>query len=229
MKTNSGPTKEEINAIEKGKGKDFRKQSSGKDRKGKKGEETPKKKKHSGNKKCKLCGKQQRHTKKKDCLAYNKKCNFCQKWYHFPSVCMSRKKSEVNLLEENYESSEESILKVEEISTVESSGNRWFETLSFHSKQARHQIPIKCQLDTGATCNVLSFRDSIITQDGNPPVEQTKTKLKLLDNSMMKPLGVVNLRVTYGSQTQVLKSQVVSGSNKPLLSAQTCQKLGLSS
>ena len=44
MKTNSGPTKEEINAIEKGKGKDFRKQSSGKDRKGKKVEETPKKK-----------------------------------------------------------------------------------------------------------------------------------------------------------------------------------------
>ena len=48
-------------------------------------------------------------------------------------------------------------------------------------------------------------------------------------NSMMNPLGVVNLRVTYDSQTQVLKSQVVSGSNKPLLSAQTCQKLGLSS
>ena len=79
---------------------------------------------------------------------------------------MSRKKSEVHVLEESCESSEESILKVEEISTVESSGNRWFATLRFHNKHAKHDTPVKCQLDTGATCNVLSYRDlSIITQD----------------------------------------------------------------
>ena len=43
----------------------------------------------------------------------------------------------------------------------------------------------------------------------------------------MKPLGEVNLRVIHGGQTQILKFQVVSGNNKPLLSAETCQKLGL--
>lgn len=68
METDGGPTKEEI---KKGKGKVFRRQSSGKDKKGKKKEETPKKKKHSGSEKCKFCGKQQRHTKRKDYLAYN--------------------------------------------------------------------------------------------------------------------------------------------------------------
>jgi len=41
----------------------------------------------------------------------------------------------------------------------------------------------------------------------------------------MKPLGEVNLRVIHGGQTQILKFQVVSGTNKPLLSAETC--LGL--
>ena len=35
--------------------------------------------------------------------------------------------------------------------------------------------------------------------------------------------------LAYGSQTQVLEFQVFSGSNKPLLFAQTCQKLGLPS
>ena len=39
MKTDNGPTKEKINATEKGKGKDFRRQSSGKEREGKKREE----------------------------------------------------------------------------------------------------------------------------------------------------------------------------------------------
>lgn len=95
--------KKKINATEKGKGKDFRRQSSGKDREGKKREESQKKKSHSGNKKCKFCGKQQRHTKRMDCPVYNQKCNFCQKGHHFASVCMTRKKSEVNLLAENYE------------------------------------------------------------------------------------------------------------------------------
>ena len=110
MKTDSGPTREKIKSIEKGKGKDFRRQSSGKDREGKKREESPKKKSHPGNKRCKFRSKQQRHTKRNDCPAYNQKCNFCQRWHHFNSVCTTKKKSEVNLLAENCESSEESIL-----------------------------------------------------------------------------------------------------------------------
>lgn len=57
MKIDGGPTKEEINAIKKGKGKVFRRRSSGKDKKGKKKDENPKKKKHSGGGKCKFCGK----------------------------------------------------------------------------------------------------------------------------------------------------------------------------
>ena len=58
-------------------------------------------------------------------------------------------------------------------------------------------------------------------------MESNKTKLKLFDGSLMKPFGEVNLRVIHGGQTQILKFQVVSGTNKPLLSAETCQKLGL--
>ena len=69
---------------------------------------------------------------------------------------MAKKRGEIHQLEENYESSEESILKIEEISIVESSGSRWFATLSFYSKESKQEVPLKCQLDTGATCNVLS-------------------------------------------------------------------------
>ena len=58
-------------------------------------------------------------------------------------------------------------------------------------------------------------------------MESSKTKLKLFDGSLIKPLGEVNLRVTHGGQAQVFKFQVVGGTNKPLLSADTCQKLGL--
>jgi len=58
-------------------------------------------------------------------------------------------------------------------------------------------------------------------------LESSKTKLKLFDGSLMKTLGEVNLRVIHGGQAQVFKFQVVGGTNKPLLSADTCQQLGL--
>ena len=59
-------------------------------------------------------------------------------------------------------------------------------------------------------------------------MESSNTKLKLFDGSLMKPLGEVNLRVIHGGgQAQVFKFQVVGGTNKPLLSGDTCLKLGL--
>ena len=117
---------------------------------------------------------------------------------------------------------------MEDVSSIEFCGNRWFAMLSFYCEHNKLETKLKCQLDTGATCNVLSYRDlSIIKQDGNPQMESSKTELKLFDGSLMKPLGEVNLQVKHAGQTQVLKFQVVSGTNKPLLSTETCQKLGL--
>ena len=143
---------------------------------------------------------------------------------------MAKKKGVVNFVQESQDSSdsEESVLKVEDVSSVECCGNRRFAMLTFYCEHNKLETKFKCELDTGATCNVISYRDlSIIKQDGNPQMESSKTKLKLSDGSLMKSLGEVNLQVTHGEQPQVLKFQVVSGTNKPLLSAETCQKLGL--
>ena len=126
-------TKEEVNLVGKGKGKNFKKRRGSNPKQGTK---VLSKKKTTGNARCKFCDKQELHSKRKDCPAYNQKCGFCQKWHHFASVrCMTRKKDEVHLLEENCGSSDESILKVEEISTVESSGNRVKQSNPVHEIQ----------------------------------------------------------------------------------------------
>ena len=109
---------------------------------------------------------------------------------------MAKKKGVVNCVQESQDSSdsEESILKVEDVSSVESCGNCWFAMLTFYCEQNKLETKLKCQLDTGAPCNVISYRDlSIIKQDGNPQMESSKTKLKLLDGSLMKSLGEVYL------------------------------------
>ena len=225
----AAPSKEEVNLVGKENGKNFKKQPSG-NFKRKKNRLPGKKKPIADPKitgKCKNCGSQH---KRNECPAYNKRCAYCQKWHHFASVCMAKKKGVVNFVQESQDSSdsEESVLKVEDVSSVESCGNRWFAMLTFYCEHNKLETKLKCQLDTGATCNVISYRDlSIIKQDGNPQIEGSKTKLKLFDGSLMKSIGEVNLQVIHGGQPQVLKFQVFSGTNKPLLSAGTCQKLGL--
>ena len=79
---------------------------------------------------------------------------------------------------------------------------------TFYCEQNKLETKLKCQLDTGAICNVISYRDlSIIKQDGNPQMENSKTKLKLFDGSLMKSLGEVYLEVIHGGQPQVSSCQ----------------------
>ena len=149
--------KEEMNLVGKDKGKNFKKQSSGNSKHRKNRHPNKKKPKADpGNTgKCKNRGSQH---KRNECPAYNKRCAYCQKWHHFASVCMAKKKGVVKFVQESQDSSdsEESVLKVEDVSSVESCGNRWFAMLSFYCEQNKLETKLKCQLDTGATCNVLS-------------------------------------------------------------------------
>jgi len=193
------PPKEGVNLVGKGKGKDFNKQSSGKSK--------HRKNRFPGNKKlkadpgntgnCRICRTQH---KRSECPAYKKRCAYCRKWHHFASMCMAKKKRVVNFLQESQNSSdsEKSVLKVENVSSVESCGNRWFAMLSFYCEHNKLETNLKCQLDTGATCNVLSYRNlSLIKHDGNPHMQSSQTKLKLFYGSLMKPLGKVNLQVIH--------------------------------
>ena len=52
-------------------------------------------------------------------------------------------------------------------------------------------------------------------------------KLKLFDGSLMKPCGVATLKIHRNNATKELNFQIAATMNKPLLSAETCVKLGL--
>ena len=87
---------------------------------------------------------------------------------------------------------------------------------------------LACQLDTGATCNALCLDDlSAITQLGDPPIKNSSVKLKLFGGSTMKPIGVCDLHIKHNDTKHVLKFQVIQDKCKPLLSAETCEKLQL--
>ena len=122
----------------------------------------------------------------------------------FRVCCISSKK--VHQLEDSQESSsDENCLSFETMSTT-----------------------LACQLDTGATCNALCLDDlSAITQLGDPPIKNSSVKLKLFGGSTMKPIGVCDLHIKHNDTKHVLKFQVIQDKCKPLLSAETCEKLQL--
>ena len=68
---------------------------------------------------------------------------------------------------------------------------------------------MSCQLNTGATCNVLGLDDlSAITQVGDRSIQKSSVKLRLFGGSTMKPIGECDLQVKYHDTRQMLKFQV---------------------
>lgn len=68
---------------------------------------------------------------------------------------------------------------------------------------------------------------SVITHMGEHPMNNSSVKLKLFGGSKLKPLGECNLPVKHNGRRHTLKFQVIEHKCKPLLSAETCEKLQL--
>ena len=193
---------------------------------------------------CNRCGRPELH-KLEDCKAYKQICKFCSKPNHFAAVCRQKNRKiqqnkssfkQVRQVTEEITSdsevepsdSDDSLLKIEEISSVKTQGKQLVSNIVFSDSEQRYFSEVECQLDTGATCNIMSMRDlTAIEQTGDPTMRDSKVKLKLFDGSYMKPSGVTTLKVHRNGDIIELDFQIVETPNKPLLSAETCKHLGL--
>ena len=199
-----------------------------------KGDKVPKqqtpKKPSSTKRKCYHCGRDQDH-KLKECPGFGQTCNTCGKKNHFALVCLSSKstKQHVHALADENDTDEE-IFQIEEVSSVKGQGKQIFANLNFLSDSGRLTTELKCQLDTSVTCNVISYDDlSRIAQTENPQLQDSRFKLRLFDGSLMILVGTASLNVEYNNNqnqiAEVLQFQVAKANNKPLLSAEMCEKL----
>ena len=181
--------------------------------------------------KCKYCGQHKKHAKQTDCPAYGQQCRSCKRMNHFAKVCQA-KKEKVHVAEEaeakeyGYES-EESLLKIEEITAIKGSGKQLTARITFLIEEM-YKEHLVCQLDTGATCNVISHRNLVqLLQNGDPPLIKSNAQLKLFDGTLMQPVGEIMLTAERKGKRLDLKFQVVESCNKPLLSAEACEQLRL--
>ena len=129
--------------------------------------------------------------------------------------------------DEGVSTDSEAAFMVEEIGAVHHNRKgQYFAQLEFIHEDT--VIARDCQLDTGATCNVITHRDvCTIQQNNSPTLQPTSTKLKFYDGSLVTTLGEYKAHCVYREKLYNLDFKVIHGDQRPLLSGKTCQALGM--
>ena len=148
---------------------------------------------------------------------------------HFQSVCRWREtQKRLHVMQEvsSESDTDESIFGVQLLGAISSGHKVLTVPLTFSSEPG--EISIQCQIDTGATCNVMSF-DTLcdVKQTKKPHMKKSSARLKLYDDSVINVKGECDLTCHYKGVQRNLNFKIVDSSQPPLLSQQTCTKMGL--
>lgn len=192
-------------------------------------------------KQCKFCG-TNHEWKKELCPAAGKSCSVCNKQDHFAKMCYYKKKlnkrhvkaiqdTDNNANEDNYSEvnivetcEEEYIFTIKNMDDVKVLTTEL--TMICGIKQKKYAI--RCQLDTGATVNVMGLENYCeIIKESSPKILPSTIKLKCFGGMIMKPLGQVVLKCIHNQKSYNLVFQIVSQNSIPMLSANTSIRLGL--
>jgi len=143
---------------------------------------------------------------------------FCGRKNHFATVCKIKINSvriwklKITIVTITYSITHE-------IGPFKSKGKRWFINLEMQLPKCESQY-IKCQLDTGSTCNTISFLNGY-------EMKNTNVKLKLYDGTILSLKGQYEINCRYNDKSLDLLFQIVEDSLTPLLSAEACEQLDL--
>ncbi|UYV79648.1 K02A2.6-like, partial [Cordylochernes scorpioides] len=172
---------------------------------------------------CRYCATFHEHNRQK-CPAWNQTCRKCNKKNHWAKVCKSRMRTVQSLESQNSNDEQEDCYSLEYVSEI--SARKLMTKLELELNGYKESII--CQIDTGATVNVLNFADLCkIMQDGNPSLKPSYIKLRCYGGEILKPRGQIKINCSHQSKQHPIVLQVIDHWEKPILSAETCQKLNL--
>lgn len=116
--------------------------------------------------------------------------------------------------------SEARIYTVESIGAVQGRGKKWFANLKMTGGFQR------CQLDSGATCDVMSLKD-MRRLDPAAKLLPSQTKLVLYSGQSMQSVGIFHTECVVRGKVHRLRFEIVRSGQRPLLSGETSERLGL--
>jgi len=176
------------------------------------------------------CGKCDRSHPPRSCPAYGKECRKCKKSNHFERCCpFKRGKADLKKGETTHQTSEWNYsTDSDEYSNSIKVTNRDRKLLTELNMQAGKAVcKVEFQLDTGATCNILSTKDYYRLKC--PPLQKTSTKITCYNGTDSNPLGWCYLTTNdENARSLKLKFLVIDVTHQySLLSMSTCLDMGL--
>ncbi|XP_054278887.1 uncharacterized protein K02A2.6-like [Macrosteles quadrilineatus] len=209
---------------------------------------------------CLFCGNNHEMIRDK-CPAYGKTCDRCNRPNHFSKMCNSSEsrpnkwpnaprknkfadnKHSVNIVDET-DSSSESLYKIESLNLASKSNSasdkkQWVTNLTFSTRPRptldHDQVfcDFECQLDTGASCNVMHKSDfdkiarKAISEFSKPSLKDSSTILRCYSGNTIKPVGETDLVCYFNDKVYCMTFQIVDipAYQRPLISAETCKQL----
>ncbi|XP_065941318.1 retrovirus-related Pol polyprotein from transposon 297 [Magallana gigas] len=168
---------------------------------------------HTG-KPCGRCGRQ--HQKGK-CFAYNKLCYKCKSPNHYAKYCKTGSKSSVHSLEETEEDLYLGTVSVDSI----------HEELPWTESVTINNVPVTFKLDTGAQANIIPRNVFNSLQISRKHLQSVNVNLITYNGDVMKPDGKVDIRCRIRKVEHTLPFYVTNKGSTPILSKETCARLGL--
>ena len=120
----------------------------------------------SNTSKCRYCGGQHKF-RREECPAYGETSAICQMKNHFARMCLQKKAAKQNSInlatkydDREYDDTDsDTLFKLETVGKVNSKGGIYFIHLQMGYDMDTHKN-MACQMDTGTTCNLISFTDA---------------------------------------------------------------------
>ena len=164
---------------------------------------------------CKFCGKKHEFVKEK-CPAFGKKCNTCGGQNHFATCCskektvraVSEQVEQINLFNVNTPKCKK---KTQSVLVVKSK-----KIIQFH-------------IDTGASCDVLSWKDYVRVTSDHKGADLIPNQIELIayGGNKWKSVGTCEMEVELKGKRHILSIVVVNINAQPLLSLESSEKLGI--
>ena len=166
--------------------------------------------------------------------SFGKLCKAGGKRNHFATVCKQKQcvqKAVHRIDQDSDDSSNESIFHTHQfVGAVKTKGKQLTILLKFgkskDSMSNNRSKSLVCQLDTGATCNVLNIEDyKAVTGESDTNLKESSVHLNFYNGSWMKLLRYATVYTRINGKNYKLGFQIVNTrvAQKPQLSAKTCQ------
>lgn len=189
---------------------------------------------------CYYCG-GKHNPGRNNCPAYGKECSRCKKMNHFTKVCMARtenlhagEQEQCDAETAEMSGSDESNFSLEVddeyVGILKGQkGRKIMVPVEMKVKKNNQTQIVQCQVDTGATCNVMSYKELCKLDGTNKPrLHPSTVRIKMYDGNYIPVKGERDLKCAYDGNSYLLNFKIVETTNEvPLLSGESSIKMGV--